>query len=103
MKETILPFPICCCALVMVILVSLGTAQSTSLQRSGTGQPATSCSRAGIFGEVEGRLEQDGFAFRGFLASQNTQDGLGIGSDRAAHWNSPERLSLLQRAQDTFR
>lgn len=28
---------------------------------------------------------------------------IGIGSDRTAHWNSPERLSLLLRAWDTFR
>lgn len=109
MKKTILPFPICCCALVMVIQVSLGTAHSGLPDKTGPrcrdlalAQPATCCSRAGIFGYV-------GEARRGWLWFQRVSWFLehtgwtGIGSDRTAHWNSPERLSLLLRAWDTFR
>lgn len=101
MKKTILPFPICCCALVMVIQVSLGTAHSGLPDKTGPhcrdlalAQPATCCSRAGIFGYV-------GEARRGWLWFQRVSWFLehtgwtGIGSDRTAHWNSPERLRPL--------
>lgn len=96
MKTTILPFPVCCCAPVTVIMVSLGAVYSglsvyTGPRCGGLAltQIATRCrsSGAGVFGYVKERLEQVVFSFRRFLPSQNTQGGWGYVQTELFSWS----------------
>lgn len=102
MKKTILPFPICCCALVLVILVSLGTEHSglpiLDLIAEIWHWPNLPLAAQSRYIWVCGEEAGTGWLWFQRVSCFPEHTGWkGIASDRTAHWNSPERLSLLPK------